>query len=206
MPVKKVGKAQQSARTRALLLKEARALFTELGFAGAGTELLLQRAGMTRGALYHHFRDKADLFRGVCEELHTEIGAEIEAAASEARGHWEGLAAGCDAFFDAAMREDVQRILLIDGPSVLGWEEWARMDRAHGFGKLIEGVRAAVKARELREAPAEALAVLMNGAMNDGVLWAARGEGRKRMRELKAAWRVVLEGLRWGTPIDADKR
>src|SRR5215475_2546106 len=105
--------AERSEGTRAALVEAARPLFAERGYAGVGTEEIVQKAGVTRGALYHHFRGgKEDLFKAVLVQVGAEMTESVMAAASAAKDPWEGLLVGTDAFLDACTRRDVQQIIL----------------------------------------------------------------------------------------------
>jgi AcrR family transcriptional regulator len=125
-------KSAQSDRTRASLIAVARSMFAERGYGPTPTEEIVAAAGVTRGALYHHFRDKLDLFEAVYLELQDEMRARI----SEAYGNtlqttedrWEALRAGFHEYLDHSMDPEVQRIVLLDAPSVLGWERWREID------------------------------------------------------------------------------
>lgn len=122
-------KAEQADRTRANLMQVARTLFAERGYAGTATEEIVQQAGVTRGALYHHFRDKRDLFEAVFIEVQQEMRERIGAASrSAAGGPWDSFRAGFDVYLDHSMDPTVRRILLLDAPSVLGWERWREID------------------------------------------------------------------------------
>lgn len=122
-------KAEQADRTRANLMQVARMLFAERGYAGTATEEIVQQAGVTRGALYHHFRDKRDLFEAVFIEVQQEMRERIGAASRGAgEDPWRGFRAGFDVYLDHSMDPAVRRILLLDAPSVLGWERWREID------------------------------------------------------------------------------
>ncbi len=121
-------KAERASATRAALLAAARDLFATVGYAATGTETILAAAGVTRGALYHHFADKRALFAAVCETLHVEAQAVIETDADAAPSAFDGLIAGCLGFLDFMVRPEVRRILILDAPSVLGWAAWNEMD------------------------------------------------------------------------------
>jgi len=130
-------KAEQSEATMAALMAAARALFAERGYAGVGTEEIVQQAGVTRGALYHHFRGgKEELFRAVLVQVSAETTRRVIAAANTAADPWEELVVGTDAFLDACTRPEVQRIMLIDGPAVLGWDMWREADGNIALGLL----------------------------------------------------------------------
>ena len=122
-------KAEQADRTRASLMQVARRLFADRGYAGTATEEIVQQAGVTRGALYHHFRDKRDLFEAVFIEVQQEMCNRIGAASRHNPGEpWDKFRAGFDVYLDHSMDPAVRRILLLDAPSVLGWERWREID------------------------------------------------------------------------------
>lgn len=187
----------RTAATRERLVAVARPLFAERGFEAVPAEEIVERAGLTRGALYHHFGGKAGLFDAVHEALHRDVGARIERAAARARGPWAALVAGCQAFLDACTDPEVQRVVLLDAPAVLGWERWRAVDAAHGLGLLKAGLREAMAAGEIRRQPVDPLAHLLSGAMNEAGMWIARAPdpGRAR-READAALRTMLGALR----------
>ncbi len=188
-------KAAKAAATRGKLVAVARDLFAAQGYAGTGTEAILAAAGVTRGALYHHFADKQALFAAVCEQLHGEAEQAIETDADAQASAFDGLLAGCLTFLDFMAGPQARRILILDAPSVLGWEAWNEMDRRHGFGLLVEGVRAAVETGELQGDP-ETLAVMINGALNYGVVWAGHGEGPEALARLKSSFVETMARLR----------
>lgn len=117
---------ERTAATRRTLLDAARHLFGAEGYAAVGTERVAREAGMTRGALYHQFADKTELFAAVLEEVEADIAARMAAAAGGLDPADTGalLVAGAGVFLDACTEADIQRIVLLDGPSVLGWERW----------------------------------------------------------------------------------
>ena len=188
-------KAERAAVTRAALLSAARVLFADQGFAATGTEAILEGTGLTRGALYHHFADKQALFAAVCEELHREAEVAIELGAGPAASAFQGVVDGCLAFLDFMVRPDVRRILILEAPTVLGWEAWNEMDRRHGFGLLIDGVEAATAEGSLAGDP-DILAVLINGALNYAVVWAGQSEEPRALNRLKTGFVRLMDGLR----------
>jgi AcrR family transcriptional regulator len=121
-------KAEQSDRTRAALVRVARQLFADRGYAATSTEEVVQQAGVTRGALYHHFRDKSDLFEAVFLEIQDEARDRIRGAGSVPSEFWERFRAGFDEYLNHSMDPSIQRIALIDTPAVLGWERWRELD------------------------------------------------------------------------------
>jgi AcrR family transcriptional regulator len=187
--------AERSADTKARLIAAARRLFAAKGFAATSTDEILDAADVTRGALYHHYKEKADLFADVCAAMHGEASAEIVAVADSAKDAFAALERGCDAWMDYMARADARRILVIEAPTVLGWERWNEMD-AEGFAHLVDGVREAMDAGKLTPMPAEDLAVLLNGAMNFGVMWAGHGRDATRLPRVKAAVKKLFKALR----------
>ncbi|WP_161973646.1 TetR/AcrR family transcriptional regulator [Hwanghaeella grinnelliae] len=157
--------------TRDQLLEVAWAEFAANGFAQTSTENVVREAGVTRGALYYHFKDKTDMFRAVVDLAHIRILSRIEDASASAPSITEGLRRGCLAFLDACSSPDIRQIALIDGPSVLGWAEWREIDTKHGFGALRDGLTEAKRQKALRaDADPMALAYLLSGAMNEAAL------------------------------------
>ena len=187
-------KREQRERTRAALIEAARRRFAEDGYAGASTEAILAETGVTRGALYHHFADKQDLFAAVCETLQAEVAERISQAA-DGQAPYEAIAAGCVAFIDAVARPEARRILLLDAPGVLGWARWNALDARHGFGLLQSGIEAAVDAGVFAGDP-EVLAVLLNGALNHAAMWAAQDDGPAALARLKSGFVEQLSRLR----------
>jgi AcrR family transcriptional regulator len=193
-------KAEQAARTRETLVEAARELFAAHGFAATSTEQILAAAGVTRGALYHHFADKADLFAAVCDRLHAEAAAAILAAVDKASAGshdpLEVLMAGCEAWIDHVASPRVSRILVVEAMTVLGWRRWNDMDRRHGAALLREGIEAVQAAGRLTLLPAGDLAILLNGAINQAVLAAVgEDEGSVETKRLKASLRTLLTRL-----------
>src|SRR5258705_824488 len=135
-------KAENSLETQRRLIAVARKLFASRGYAGTGTEALVAAARMTRGALYHHYADKQALFRAVFEVIAREYNEKIVLAAASATVPWEMMRAGARAFLEICRNPEYRRILLVDGPSVLGSEEWRRLNGPYAFTT----VRAALEA------------------------------------------------------------
>jgi AcrR family transcriptional regulator len=189
--------AEYSARTRRQLMAAARKEFAREGYAGASTERIVEAAGMTRGALYHHYRDKRELFEAVVTELQEAITRRIDERAIGKKDPFAGLCAGCDAWLDACLDPEVQRIVLLDGPAVLGWKRWTEIDQRHGTGSLRQGIDACIAAGQLVDADAEALTHLLSGAMNQVALQLAQAADTPRFR--RSAGRTLhtlLRGLR----------
>src|SRR6266508_1508108 len=113
----------EARATRDALIEAALALFTERGYAGVGTEEIVARAKVTRGALYHHFEAKRDLFRAVFERVEADLMERIGAKIGGAERPWDLMLTGMRSFLDACEEPAVKQISLTDAPAVLGWEE-----------------------------------------------------------------------------------
>ena len=191
-------KAEQGEATRATILRAARELFTERGYGGVGTEEIVRRAKLTRGALYHHFTDKKDLFRAVHEQIEGEvmeaIGAQMAAAEADPL---ELLIVGTRAYLDVCTDPAITRVTLVDAPSVLGWEEWREIDMRHGLGIVIAGLQGGMDAGVLRRQPVRPLAHLMLGAMGEaGMVIANAVDPEAARAEVELALIGLLDGLR----------
>lgn len=158
---------ERSAQTRARLLGVARALFARDGFAATPTEAILAGAGVQRGALYHHYADKAALFEAVCVQLVEEALPQVDAAAARARDALDALVRGSIAWVAFVTREDVRRILLVDGPTVLGWARWQALDERLSADALRSGLRDALAAGAIAfDGDPALLTTMVNGALN----------------------------------------
>jgi AcrR family transcriptional regulator len=176
--------AERTASTRRALLDAGRALFAANGYADTPREEIVERAGVTRGALHHHFGRKQDLFQAVFEDLEEDIGARVMEAAVRAAPDdpMAQLRLGCQAFLDAALDPAVQRIVLLDAPSVLGWEGWREVEARHGLGMVTEAIRAVMAAGQIDEQPVEPLAHIVLAALNEAALLVAGADDPKATR------------------------
>lgn len=188
---------EQSERTRARIVEVARMSFAERGYAGVGLERVAADAGVTRGALYHHFADKAALFTEVLDAVQASVARRIVEAAADVTDPADSLVVGSRAFLEACLEESARRILLVDAVAVLGWNVWREHDARHS-GRLLAGVLDELSAAgRLHGLEPAAVAVLLGGAMNEAALWAAEPDG-----DVDAAWAglervlaaVVVEG------------
>jgi AcrR family transcriptional regulator len=191
-------KAAQREATIAALTAAARELFAQRGYAAVGTEEIVQRAGVTRGALYHHFKDgKEELFRHVLVELSAELVQQVASLAIATDDPWEAIVVGCEGFLDACARPDVQRIMLVDGPSVLGWDVWREIDSGYALGALEAALQRAIDAGQMTPAPANAVAHVLLGALDEAAMVVARADDQAAARvEMGQTVRRLLEGLR----------
>ena len=196
MPVKS-RQAKNAAATRAALLRVARKLFTERGYADSATEEVVRRARVTRGALYHHFRDKQDLFKAVVHEEQLKLAASIKEVAARESDPWRALMAGCHAFLDACLDPTVQRIMLIDSPAVLGWEGCREADAMYYLDGVKACIQAAIDERIIPPQPIEALARVILGALNEAAMMIAHAEDEEAARrDVSKVVDKLLGGIR----------
>jgi AcrR family transcriptional regulator len=190
--------AERSEATREALIEAARPLFAERGYAGVGTEEIVRAAGVTRGALYHHFDGKRDLFEAVYERVEIELAERI-AAGALAGGAGEPLAAmraGAEMFLQACTEPEAQRIALLDGPSVLGWDRWREIAAKHGLGLIEATLQAAIEAGAIAEQPVRPLAHVLMGALDEAAMVVARAEDPEQTRaEVGRTLDSLLAGL-----------
>ena len=162
--------AERTATTRAALLAAARELFAEHGFAQTGRDQIAERAGVTRGALYHHFATKEEVFRELVEQLEQEMLDRVVAAGAGSPDPAAMLRAGAHAFLDGAIEPAFKRIVLLEAPVVLGPVAWREIDERHGLGLVREVLSAAVAAGQLPAGPVDPLATMLLGALNEAAM------------------------------------
>jgi AcrR family transcriptional regulator len=188
----------RSEATREQLMTAARPLFAARGYAAVGTEEIVRAAGVTRGALYHQFRDKAELFAAVVEQLEAEVTARVAQGAVGAGDPLEALRAGTRMFLEVCSEPDVERILLLDAPAVLGWDRWREVSARYGLGLLRGALEAAMEAGVIAPAPAMPLAHMLMSALDEGAMYVARAEdGAGARAEVLAVVDRLLDGLRY---------
>lgn len=171
--------AQRSAQTRRALVVAARSLFVEKGFAATSTPELVERAGLTRGALYHHFRDKTELLHAVLVEEARQVAEEIENATPVNVSPVDALRVGSVAYLDAMDVPGRTCLLLIEGPAALGVVRMATIDEGHAAASLREGLEDAMPGRDvaaltnLLSASFDRAALEIDGGGNKGEVRAA---------------------------------
>ena len=187
--------AERRATTRRALLDAARSMFAEKGYHETAAEEIVRRAGVTRGALYHHYEDKKDLFRAVVDEMEGEIDEEIEAAERAQSGLPEAVMAGYRAFLDAVLDPEMRCTFFLDGPSVLGWE-WREIDARHAVGKIEEGLEALIAEGFVEPQSVGPLARLINGTLLEAAFFVAASEDPEAARdEVWGAMERLVGGL-----------
>ncbi|MEU1545125.1 TetR/AcrR family transcriptional regulator [Nocardia sp. NPDC005745] len=188
----------RSRATRAALEQAGRRLFTERGFAGTSAEELVTEAGVTRGALHHHYGDKRGLFLAVLEQIEVEITEEIEnaIAAVDSEDVMAGMAVGLALFLEICQRPAMLRIALTDAPAVLGWQAWREFESAHGLGLITRQLERARAAGLIADAPIPVLAQLVVSVISEASLIVAHAEDPDRARaEAQESVLLLISGL-----------
>lgn len=187
---------ERAEETRRELLRVARELFAERGYAAVGTEEIAARVGMTRGALYHHFRGKRDLFRAVQEQLEEQLVESVGAAMMDVTDPVGMLEAGIRAFLDACTDRQRTRISLLDAPTVLGWATWREINERYGLGLVIAALAQAMDAGALVRQEVRPLAHILIGALGEAALLIANAENPGIARdEVEPALISLVHGL-----------
>jgi AcrR family transcriptional regulator len=183
--------------TRARLVAAARRLFAKHGYHAVATEELVSAARLTRGALYHHFRDKAALFTAVLEAEQAALGLRLGHAIADLTDPWEIARRGIRALLVECCDPAVRRIVLIDGPSVLGWAAWREIDERHSLGLVRAALELNVAAGNLPPLPLDLLTHLVVGALNEaGLALAESAEPDTLARRYADVFDTVLDALR----------
>ncbi len=189
-------RAEQVAQTHGALVRAGRRLFGEKGFKATSVEDLAREARVTTGALYHHFPTKTNLFEAVFERTHTELMEASTSAAKCAANNLDELVLGIDAFLDGVLQPDVQRIVVIDGPAVLGLARYTELDERYAFAVIAESLRAATASGAIKVDDPETITRLLLGALTRGAMLIANSSDPVSTRHAVAsAMRTLLSGF-----------
>ena len=189
--------SQRTEATRSALMAAARRLFTERGYDAVGTEEIVRAAGVTRGALYHHFGGKAELLEAVYERLEAESTERVARVVlgSELESPLEAMKAGIETFLDECAEPELQRIALHDAPAVLGWDRWREIAAANGLGLIEASLSAAIEAGEIRSLPVRPMAHLLLGALDEAAMLLARAEDPVARSEVTTVLVALLDSF-----------
>ncbi|MCP9275043.1 TetR/AcrR family transcriptional regulator [Mycolicibacterium arenosum] len=181
--------AERTAATRARLLAAGRALFADQGYAGVGTQAIVEAAGVTRGALYHQFGDKAGLFAAVYEDVEAELVATIvtRIGSDAPTDQLAAMRLGARLFLEECSAPAVQRIVLIDAPAVLGWAQWREVGLRYGLGVVEAMLGQAIVDGVIPDQPARPTAHVLLGALDEAALYIARADDRDSALEQMVA-------------------
>lgn len=161
---------ERSDLTRAALVAAARSLFAASGYHATPAEEVVRHADVTSGALYHHFADKRGLFRAAFDAVELTLAERVRTAALAGSDSWERLELGVGEYLHACSEPDVRQIVLVDGPSVLGWEEWREADARHHLRPLAAALASAMRAGLMERRPPLPLARVLLGALTEAGL------------------------------------
>jgi AcrR family transcriptional regulator len=190
--------AERTAATRTALISAGRRLFAEHGFAGVGTEAIVHEAAVSRGALYHHFADKTELFAAVLDDVEGEVAGQLAAVvgADSSGGFVEVMVRSLEAWLDACQKPEVQRIILVDGPSVLGWARWREICQPHILGLVSAVLAQGMADGSLDPQPVTPLAHLLLAMADEAAMYVAtNADPVAARREIEAIVRRLLESL-----------
>jgi len=189
-------RAEAAEQTAARLVATARRAFAERGFAQVSLDALAAEAGVTRGALHHHFTNKAGLFEAVLRAVDAEIGHELDRLYEAEQDRWAALRCCFHAYLDLALHPDRRRILFLDAPAVFGTRA-IEILMASGFGPMVEDLTILVAQGRIRAIHPEAVAHVLNGAVMAQVMWLAGSESEdaNRLAAAHAALDAVFDGL-----------
>lgn len=181
--------------TRAILLKTARQMFSERGYADTSMDDLTALAGLTRGALYHHFGDKKGLLTAVVEQIDAQMDARLQAISDSTENSWEAFSKRCRAYLEMAREPDIQRIVLRDARAVLGSP--AAHAQRHCVASLHAMLAQLIEQGAVRQADPEALAMMVYGSLSEAAFWIAEAEsGADRLVQALGALELLLKGIR----------
>lgn len=178
-------KVEQGAETARHLIHVGHRLFSEFGYHGVAAETIVAAAGLSRGALYHHFDGKQGLFEAVFIDCERQIVERVVKAASGKEASRDQLVAGSLAFLSACADPDLRRVVIEDAPAVLGWPKWRQIDADHGLSLLRNAIEGLEAEGQLAGYSVEALVYLLSGAMNELAMWVAKSD--KPRAALKSA-------------------
>ncbi|MFC9895270.1 TetR/AcrR family transcriptional regulator [Nocardia sp. NPDC127579] len=191
----------RSRATRAALEQAGRRLFAERGFAGTSAEQLVAAAGVTRGALHHHYGDKRGLFVAVLEQLEIDNMAEIETAIAGTEDLIAAMAIGLGTFLEICQRPEMIRIALYDAPAVLGWQAWRELEIRHGLGMIIRQLEDARSAGLIPDIPVTAFAHLLLAAITEAGHLVAHATDKDATRaQAQQSLMLLVSGLLTSPP------
>jgi len=191
--------AERSEATRNALVSTARRLFAERDYAGVGTEEIVRAAGVTRGALYHHFDGKAGLFQTVFEQIESELAARFAEEALSKPDAFEAMVAALELFLDVCREPEVRQIALIDAPAVLGWTAWREVESRYSLGLIRLGLENMVEAGITHSQPIDPLAHAILGMLTEAGLYVANADDADAAKaEMDEVLHGMLDGLRTG--------
>jgi AcrR family transcriptional regulator len=196
-PAARRTQVERSASTRQAIVAAATTVIAERGFANAGIDEIARAAGVSKGALYHHYPDKVDVLAAVYEDVEVRLADRIARVALQVSDPFDALRAGAHTFLDACLDPTVRRIALVEAPAGLGWERWREIDARHGFGLLQTGLQAAADAGQIEREHLTERAHVLLAALIEASLLLGHSDNPKRARASAGAIvDELLDGLR----------
>ncbi|GAB7143204.1 TetR/AcrR family transcriptional regulator [Mycobacterium riyadhense] len=198
MEIKRRTQVERSAATREALISAARKLWGLRGYAEVGTPEIAKEAGLTRGAMYHQFADKAALFRGVVEAVEQDVMARMATlvASSGAATPADAIRAAVDAWLEVSGDPEVRQLILLDAPAVLGWAGFREVAQRYSLGMTEQLLAEAIRAGQLARQPVRLLATVMIGALDEAAMAIATADDPKRARrEIRQVLRRLIDGM-----------
>ena len=187
--------SERRERTRGAIVKAARRIFGDRGFAATTMDDIAASARVAKGAVYHHFSTKEELFSAVFDQVSRDLVVEIDRIARAEKDVLSAMAAGTEAYFAASAKGATGQIILRDGPAVLGWERWREIDAKHFGGKLPRAIEIAIENGLIARQPVEPMARLLLGAMTEAAVACSTGSNVSGAEYAKA-FRRLLDALR----------
>jgi AcrR family transcriptional regulator len=189
--------AERAEATRAALIAAARRLFAERGYDAVASEEIVREAGVTRGALYHHFGGKPGLLDAAYDQLEAESTERVAriVLGSELDSPLAAMKAGIEAFLDECARPEIRQVALHDAPAVLGWDRWREIGASNGLGLIEASLAAAIEAGEIRPMPVKPMAHMLLGALDEAAMLIGRSEDPAGRAEVTGVLLTLLEGL-----------
>jgi AcrR family transcriptional regulator len=187
--------SERREKTKGAVVKAARRIFGERGFAVTTMDDIASGARVAKGAVYHHFKTKEELFGAVFDQVSRDLVVEIDRIARTEKDVLSAIAAGTEAYFAACSKGATGQIILRDGPAVLGWERWREIDARHFGGKLPRAIEVAIEKGLIARQPVEPLARLLLGAMTEAAVACSTGSNVTGA-EYARAFRRLLDALR----------
>jgi AcrR family transcriptional regulator len=194
--------SDRSRATRAALLAAGRRLFAEHGYAGVSADEIVAAAGLTRGALHHHYKDKRGLFQAVYTELERELTNEVTELIKAAPDVPTRMLVGLAAFLDVCQRPEVLRISMLDAPTVLGWDTWRAIEAEHALGVIVGMLREGMAEGLIVEQSPEVLGRFLLSALIEAALFVAHADDPAEARAtVEQALGTLFSGITRGSGV-----
>ncbi len=178
------------------LIEVGKELFSTNGYEKTITGDIVSRAGLTRGALYYHFDGKKGLFIAVFKSIYKDICDKILNAVARVENRFQELITINNTYMEISLHPEILQIFLVDGPAVLGWEEWRRIDEQYGMKILKESISSLIDEGYMKYQPIEALSHFISGGVNESILWIARSDNPLRaLAETRSIWENFFRSL-----------